>query len=92
MSILQFIYFSLLSQERAAVKDVDGAKPLKLEGGCIKFDNVHFRWALSVFVGILLSNGAFVLKIFNDGLIILQYCQTMSLLHKVFMRAKFERH
>lgn len=60
MSILQFIYFSLLSQERAAIKDVDNAKPLKLDGGCIKFDNVHFRWAFSVFVFILLSNGAFV--------------------------------
>ncbi|KAK1397971.1 ABC transporter of the mitochondrion 3 [Heracleum sosnowskyi] len=35
--------FQLL-EERTAVKDVDGAKPLKLDGGCIKFDNVHFSY------------------------------------------------
>ncbi|KAL8146784.1 ABC transporter B family member 25, mitochondrial-like [Apium graveolens] len=35
--------FQLL-EERAAIKDADGAKPLKLDGGCIEFDNVHFSY------------------------------------------------
>ena len=30
-------------QERADIRDENGVKPLKLDGGCIEFDNVHFR-------------------------------------------------
>ncbi|KAL1816868.1 hypothetical protein DCAR_0521270 [Daucus carota subsp. sativus] len=35
--------FQLL-EERPAIKDVVDAKPLKLDGGCIEFDNVHFSY------------------------------------------------
>jgi ATP-binding cassette subfamily B (MDR/TAP) protein 7 len=30
-------------QERPEIRDKDDAKPLKLDGGSIQFDNVHFR-------------------------------------------------
>lgn len=29
-------------QERAEISDKDDAKPLKLDGGSIQFNNVHF--------------------------------------------------
>ncbi|KAL1826217.1 ABC transporter B family member 25, mitochondrial isoform X1 [Daucus carota subsp. sativus] len=35
--------FQLL-EERADIRDENGVKPLKLDGGCIEFDNVHFSY------------------------------------------------
>ncbi|XP_038900899.1 ABC transporter B family member 25, mitochondrial isoform X1 [Benincasa hispida] len=35
--------FQLL-EEKAEVRDVDNSKPLKLDGGSIEFDNVHFSY------------------------------------------------
>ncbi|KAM0064410.1 putative ABC-type Cd(2+) transporter [Helianthus debilis subsp. tardiflorus] len=35
--------FQLL-EEKAEIKDGDGAKPLKLDGGSIEFENVHFSY------------------------------------------------
>lgn len=43
-SLLDMKSMFQLLEERADIKDENGVKPLKLDGGCIEFDNVHFSY------------------------------------------------
>lgn len=45
------MYFDWHLQEKADIRDADGAKPLKLDGGGIQFDNVYFRCTLNSLLG-----------------------------------------
>jgi hypothetical protein len=40
---IAFFFLLCLMQEKPEIRDKDDAKPLKLDGGSIQFDNVHFR-------------------------------------------------